>query len=297
MAGTCAGLLVFSAFVPSPAVDQGRIAAALGFAAALGLVGALDDLLDLGARIKLLIQVALSLVFALFVARIEIIPLTTTLSLPLGPVVGVLGTALWLVVVTNAVNFMDGSNGLAAGSTAIVLAAFSAAAFLKGDVALGAAAVISAVAAAGFLPWNFPKAKLFQGDAGALFSSFMVAALALIGAEPHAGGTVFVLFVPLALLPFLADVLLTLLERARARKPLLDAHSEHLYQRWLAAHGGSHVGLACRVFLVMAVFAGAALLLRNAGPTAQLIGFAVGVAVCGGGWAFQRRKLTSPKLD
>ena len=291
MAGTCAGLLGFVIFTPSPLADLDRIAAALGFASALGLVGALDDLLDLGARIKLLIQVVLSLVFALFVARIEAIALTSTLSLPLGPVIGVVGTTLWLVVVTNAVNFMDGSNGLAAGSTAIVLAAFSAAALLEGDTALGAAALISAVAAVGFLPWNFPKAKLFQGDAGALFSSFAVAALAVIGADKPANGAVFVLFVPLALLPFLADVLLTLLRRARERKALFDAHSEHLYQRWMAAHGGSHMGLAWRAFLIVTVFTSAALLLRNAGPAAQGLGFLVGVAVCVAGWIVQRRKL------
>ena len=197
----------------------------------LGLVGAWDDLFDLGARFKLLTQIVLSLLFAVFVARIEAIPLTSGLNLPLGAVVGVIGTALWLVVVINAVNFMDGANGLAPGAVAITLLAFALTAFQQGAPSYGGTAIVAALAAFGFLPWNFPKARLFQGDAGALFSGFLLAALAVIGAGPRGQGPVFLLFAPLALLPFLVDVLLTLLVRAKAKKRLFDAHSEHLYQR------------------------------------------------------------------
>ena len=293
IAGTSLGLLAFAALAPAPAplADLGRIAATLGFAAALGLVGGLDDLFDIGARAKLLIQAALSLAFAIFVARIEAIPLAPGAALPLGPIVGVIGTALWLVVATNAVNFMDGANGLAPGGIVIVLAALASAALLGGSPLLGAAALSTAFAGLGFLPWNFPRARLFQGDAGALFSSFMVAALAVIGAGPSGRGPAFVLFAPLALLPFLADVLLTLLDRARARKRLLDAHAEHLYQRWLARSGGSHVALALRTYLIMAVFAGAALALTGAGTLMQTLGFAAALIAAVVGWAILRRRV------
>jgi UDP-N-acetylmuramyl pentapeptide phosphotransferase/UDP-N-acetylglucosamine-1-phosphate transferase len=284
--------LVFARLAPKPLADLGQIAAALGFAGALGLVGGLDDLYDFGAKPKLLIQTLLSIAFAAYVARIEAIPLTAATSLPLGPVVGVLGTALWLVVTTNAVNFMDGANGLAAGSLAIALLALAAAGFAGGAPGLGGAALMAAVAGLGFLPWNFPKARLFQGDAGALFSSSVLGALAVIGAHASGRGPVFVLFAPVALLPFLADVLLTLLSRARAHKALLAAHSEHLYQRWLACHGGSHVKLAWRTYGLMGAFAGFGLSLTRAGPTAQLFGFVAATAAMVGLWIVLRRQVS-----
>ena len=289
IAGTALGLLTFAALAPAPQAELGKIAAAVGFAAVLGLIGALDDLFDLGAKLKLALQVALSLVFAAAVARIDAIVLTSDFRLPIGPIVGALGTALWLVVVTNAVNFMDGANGLASGAVAITLLAFSVAALAGGDPALAAAALVAALAGIGFMPWNFPKARLFQGDAGAVFSSFLLAALAVIGAGAGGRGPVYLQFAPLALMPFLADVLLTLLGRAREGKRLLDAHREHLYQRWLAHTGGSHLALAVRAYGVVGLYALAALGLLFAGPVLQIAGFFIGVAVAGAAWFRFRR--------
>lgn len=289
IAGTALGLLAFAVLAPAPLAELGKIAAALGFAALLGLIGALDDLFDLGARLKLALQIALSLIFAIAVAHIDAIALTRDFTLPIGPIVGVLGTALWLVVVTNAVNFMDGANGLASGAVVLTLAAFAAAALLGGDSALAAAALTAAMAGIGFMPWNFPKARLFQGDAGAVFSSFLLAALAVIGAGGGGHGPVYLQFAPLALMPFLADVLLTLLGRAREGKRLLDAHREHLYQRWLAHTGGSHLALAVRAYGVVGLYALAALGLLFAGPVLQIAGFFIGVAVAGAAWFRFRR--------
>jgi UDP-N-acetylmuramyl pentapeptide phosphotransferase/UDP-N-acetylglucosamine-1-phosphate transferase len=283
IAGAGAGLLVFAWASPSD-LAFAKIAASFGFAALLGLLGALDDHYDFGARPKFVAQTIMALVFAIFVARIEAIPLTPNAALPLGYALGVLGTALWLVVAVNAVNFMDGVNGLAAGGVAIILLAFGVAALAAGAGALGGAALIGAAALIGFLPWNFPEARLFQGDAGALFSSFLLAALAVVGAGEHGRGPVFVLFAPLALVPFLADVLLTLLARARARKALFDAHREHLYQRRLISAGGSHTKVAVAAWGATAVFAAAALALRNTPPGLQAAGVGVGVLIAVVSW-------------
>ncbi len=87
-------------------------------AGVMGLLGAIDDILDLRARLKLLIQLAVAAAFAIVVAHVDNLPLGA-FDLPLGHLLGSVGTILWLVVAVNAVNFMDGSNGLAAGSTAI----------------------------------------------------------------------------------------------------------------------------------------------------------------------------------
>ena len=290
IAGTSLGLWLFTALAPAPHSEVGKIAAAFGIAALLGLIGALDDLYDLGAKPKLLAQAILSLLFAVFVAHIEAIPIWGAQTLMLGPILGVIGTALWLVVATNAVNFMDGANGLAPGTVCIALIAFAYAGFHGGDHALGGAALMTAAATLGFLPWNFPKGRLFQGDAGALFSSFLLAALAVMGAGPSGRGPVFVFFVPLALMPLLTDVLLTLLSRAQAKKKLFDAHKEHLYQRWLSKNGGSHVALAWRAYAATALFAGGAIALLSESPALKVAGFLSGTVVAATVWAIFRRR-------
>ena len=286
MAGTAAGLIAWAALRGG----SGQIAASLGFSVLLGLFGALDDLYDIGAKWKLLVQLLISLGFAVFAARIEALPLAGGVALPLGPVVGLIGTMLWLLVATNAVNFMDGVNGLAAGSLALALAAFAAAAFGEGATELGVAALAAAVAGLGFLPWNFPKARLFQGDAGALFMSFLLASLAVFGASKRGSGPVFMLFAPLALLPLLTDVLLTLLRRARGGRRLLDAHKEHLYQRWFAAHARSHIGASLCMWALIAVCSLAAFALNRASPALQTGGFLAAVILMAMGWSFASRR-------
>lgn len=287
MAGTSIGLLVFALLARGDIVlGLASTAMTLGFAGTLGLFGALDDLIDLGAKGKLVAQAVIGLVFAIAVQRIEGLPVGFGLVLPLGAVVGALGTVLWLVVATNAVNFMDGANGLAVGSLSIVLAALGAAAFIQGEPAIAAAAVAGAAAQAGFLPWNLPGRKMFQGDAGALFSGFLAAGLAVAAAGP-----VSVYFVPMALTPFLVDVLLTLLVRARRGQSLYQAHRDHLYQLWLRATGRSHSALALRVWAVVAIYALAAVCCEAAPEGWRFPLYLAGVALAAAGWRVARRRL------
>ena len=90
---------------------------------------------------------------------------------------------------------------------------------------------------------------------GALFAAFLFAALCLAGAGPEGHGPVSLYFGPIALMPLLTDVLLTLLVRARRRKPLFSAHRDHLYQRWLRATGKGHLALAWRAGLIVTAYA------------------------------------------
>jgi UDP-N-acetylmuramyl pentapeptide phosphotransferase/UDP-N-acetylglucosamine-1-phosphate transferase len=291
LAAAALGLAVFGQLAPEGRTDLARVALAFGFAGALGLLGALDDLFDLGARPKLLLQAAASAVFAGLVARIETLPLGFGLAADLGVVAGVLGTGLWLVVATNAVNFMDGANGLAGGCVAIALAALGAAGLIHGQPAVGAAALVAAAAIAGFLPWNLPARRLFQGDVGALFTGFLVAALAVVGATAQPDRALSVYLVPFALTPFLTDVLLTLAVRARRGRSLFEAHRDHLYQLWLTRTGGSHAALALRAWVITALYAGAGLASEWAPEGTRPLLFAAGVAVCAAAWTAARRRL------
>lgn len=288
MGGVFAGLLMLDLDVSAP---TGRaVAWALAFAAVHGVIGALDDVFDLGAKAKLGAQIILALAFAALAAHPQTIALTDTFTVRLPDIAAVLGTALWLVVVINAVNFMDGSNGLVAGSMAIVAGGL---ALLFSGWGAGPAPMVLfclTLACLGFLPFNFPKAAVFQGDAGALFVGALLAAMAVIG--PAAEPARLSLWVgPIALAPFLTDVLLTLLARARRGEPLLQAHRDHLYQRWRLARGDRHADLAFRVWGIMGGFMLAAVAADYAAPTlATLIFlFSLGAAILG--WFVIDRRL------
>lgn len=244
LAATCLGTALASP-------PDGSTAAALACAGALGLYAALDDLRDLGAAPKLLAQILASAVFAGAVAAVTRLPLVDGFDLQLAWVVGAVGTALWLLVLGNAVNFMDGSDGLVAGSLVIAAAAVSALALIRSEPVIAAAAAALAAANLGFLPWNLGR-RLFQGDVGALFSSFSLGALGVLlaargGASPY--------LVPIATMPLLVDALGTLLLRIARREPVWRPHKQHLYQRWLTLEHGGHLTPAIRYWGAGAVCA------------------------------------------
>ena len=286
VAGSSAGLGLFAALAPAPVPGLVAVALVLGFAGGLGLLGALDDLVDLGAKGKLLAQAVIALLFAVAVTHIDALPIGGGIVLPLGLAVGALGTALWLVVATNAVNFMDGVDGLAVGSLAIALTVLGVAGLIQGETAVAGAAFAGAAAQLGFLPWNLPARRLFQGDAGALFSGFLVASLAVGAAE-----RVSLYLVPFALTPFLTDVLLTLAVRARRGPSLFEAHRDHLYQLWLRTTGQPHAALTLRVWAVVGAYALAGLASEFAPAGLRPPLFALGIVVAAVLWRMARRRL------
>jgi len=156
-----------------------------GFAALAGLSGAIDDVLDLPARARLLFQIVLCAGFASLypVHHLSFGPgLTVDVPLPLG----ILGGTAWLLLGLNAINFMDGSNGLAIGTQTlclIILAGFvlvfgASTMTMPGGLLL--VFICSAGGFAGFLPFNLPLGKVFQGDAGSLFGAALVTGGALV---------------------------------------------------------------------------------------------------------------------
>ena len=142
---------------------------------------------------------------------------------------GALATAGWILFVTNAMNFIDGLNGLAAGVSLI------AAGFLAGIAAyLGSwfayfAALLLIAGCAGFLPFNFPRARIFMGDVGSQFCGFVLAMLGVVAAR-FDGVELSFLLVPMLLAGVLSDVAFTLARRALAGERLTTPHRGHLYQ-------------------------------------------------------------------
>lgn len=210
------------------------LAAAVAFAALT--LGLFDDLNNLGARLKFGLMAVLSLCVSIFIARAQVFSIGGGLLLDTGVVFGVLGSALWVFTMANAVNFIDGANGLASGSMAVGLLGLALIAWVHDVPHAMALSLCGLGGLVGLLVWNFPNGKVFAGDAGALFTGVLAAAAGLVIVQD---GGVSPLVPPLLFFPVLADVLLTLAYRVRKGRPLLDAHRDHLYQVGLRA-GLSH---------------------------------------------------------
>ncbi|HZK72490.1 MAG TPA: glycosyl transferase [Clostridia bacterium] len=221
VAGVAAGILVLTFTVIPLARD---LAALLGGAAAMALLGAIDDRRSIPARYRLVVQAAVAVVVVILLGGVGRLPLPPPLDLPLGLLAAPLAV-LWLVTVTNFYNFMDGIDGLAGGQAVASCAGVVIAVWSVGAVEL---AIVLAAAALGFLLLNSPPARIFLGDVGSTSLGFAIAGLPLLAPEPGRPMAVFAVAVGLSL--FLLDPLETLFRLVRARRPIGVAHRAHSYQ-------------------------------------------------------------------
>ncbi|MBL8311143.1 MAG: polysaccharide biosynthesis protein [Burkholderiales bacterium] len=163
---------------------------------------------------------------------------TVTPQLELVAVIFLLFALIWSI---NLFNFMDGADGIAATAALVVAGALGVIAWrtLPSDARLPWYCFIVAGAALGFLPFNFPPARLFMGDGGSTLLGLMLAILSVMGAVEGAWPAT----IPIALLtPLWADATYTLIRRIAAGHSPFEAHRTHLYQR-LALSGLGHKGL------------------------------------------------------
>lgn len=197
--------------------------------AALGTLGWIDDHRPLPAGPRLAIQ---CLVAALAMGHAYPIPsllgLPALVMLPL--------TLIALVWLINLWNFMDGADGLASLQTVFSAALFAGWFQFAGHSDLAARALLVAAAAAGFLVWNRPPARIFLGDAGSLALGWAIGWLALAG---HVAGALPVAVAALFVAPFVIDATWTLLWRVAVGRRWYTAHRDHAYQRRMRA-GATH---------------------------------------------------------
>ncbi len=140
------------------------------------LVGLIDDVKHIPATWKLISQVLASCILILHGVRLSFLPSTWW-----GNAGEVLLTIIWVVGITNAVNFFDGMDGLATGLTAICSLSFFIVAQITGQQYLGFLTIALAGSCLGFLKFNFKPASIFLGDAGSTFLGFTLAGIAVMG--------------------------------------------------------------------------------------------------------------------
>ncbi len=217
------------------------------------LLGIVDDRYGLGAWPKLAIQLIAAGVAFMSGYSIDHVtePFTRTV-LTLSPVVAWLATTAWIVIVTNSINLIDGLDGLCTGVSAIIAATLTVIAFQGGAMAGVGLGVILFGALLGFLPFNFPPARMFLGDTGALFIGYVLSILAL---EGYARVTLITFLVPLlALAVPLLDTVLSIFRRLRTRAHIMQADKMHLHHRLLEEYEGSQQRAVLSIYFLTGCF-------------------------------------------
>lgn len=251
---------IVAAFAVAPAL--GELREAFRFSEVFGLLvggfvvlllGILDDHRDLSPPAKLAGQIFAGGVLFLSGVQMSFFWLPGVGVISLSPDIAAVLTIVWVLLLTNAVNYIDGLDGLAAGLAAIAgggLFIYSTrlpSEFLGPDPLAPLATAALAGACVGFLPHNFNPARIFMGDTGAMPLGFFLAGatISLIGrynGPGAAGGRLALplIFTPLVFLAVpLTNVALVTLRRLAARRPIFSADNEHIHDRLLRL-GHSH---------------------------------------------------------
>lgn len=241
------------------------------------LTGLLDDLKELSAKTKLTGQLLAAIVTVLGGIQIEFITLPFGDRIEFGYLAIPL-TILWIVGITNAINLIDGLDGLAAGVSSIALLTISGLAISMGNPLIALIGLILLGSTLGFLFYNFHPAKMFMGDTGALFLGYMISVLAVMGLFKNIA--IFSLIVPIIILgvPIL-DTVFAIVRRIVQNKPLSAPDKLHLHH-CLVKLGFSHRQTVIMIYAMSSLFSVAAIMFTRAtiwGSTFILIGLIVAI--------------------
>lgn len=235
------GLAIFLGFLSALLymyeIDS-RMVAVLTGAAIIVTLGFFDDIKPLPAKLKFLVQI----IAAVIVVRsgVRIIYVSNPLYFLTGGEYIQFGmwsyplTIIWIVGVTNAINLVDGLDGLAAGISVISAITLFVAAQTTGQPFAAFLASILAASALGFLPYNFNPAKIFMGDTGALFLGYMLSVISVLGVLK--GAAALSILVPIFAIGLpIYDTLFAMIRRTANGKSMIEADKGHLHHKLLDA--------------------------------------------------------------
>lgn len=265
------GLAIFLAFMVSTLIflkiDHEVQGILLG-AVIIVILGVLDDILTLKALPKFLVQILAAVVVVLHGCRIEFFmgyTLSPWLSYPV--------SVIWIVAITNAVNFIDGLDGLAAGVSAISAGAMLIVALIlvpDGNSAASAILLAAVVGGCiGFIPYNFNPAKIFMGDTGSTFLGFILSSISIYGLfKTYAIISFAVPFLVLGLPIF--DICFAVIRRVSHGQSPMHADRGHVHHR-LIDMGFSQKQAVAISYLLSAILGLTAVVLTNSGEVQTLI--------------------------
>ena len=263
------GLAIFLAFLLSTLVfadiDRQMQGVLLG-AIMIVVLGVMDDIMALKALPKLLVQIAAAGVAVYYGCRIQFLSNPNVFSDMTYVNLGWLSvpiTIVWIVAITNAVNFIDGLDGLAVGVSAISTASLIVIALMVAETNIAIGACL------GFIPYNFNPAKIFMGDTGATFLGYILATLSVTGLfKMYAIISFAVPFLILGVPIF--DICFAVLRRVAHGQSPMHADRGHIHHR-LIDMGFSQKQSVAIAYMLTAILGLAAVLLTSSGELKALI--------------------------
>ncbi|WP_279326140.1 MraY family glycosyltransferase [Bacillus sp. FJAT-47783] len=193
-------------------------------------------------------------------------------SIPVNVWVALIVSLFWIVGVTNAVNLIDGLDGLASGVSIIAAISIFVMALIIGDTNVAYLSLALIGASLGFLIFNFHPAKIFMGDTGSLLLGFLLSVLSIIGFKQV---TFITFIIPMVILAVpLTDTTIAIIRRKLQNKRIMDPDKNHLHHRLLDV-GFSHKQAVLFIYLISILFGASAILLYNANLFAAIIIFMV----------------------
>lgn len=286
LAGIAAAVLAWKALQ-----DRALMACLLG-ASVIAILGLIDDVRNSRAWPKFVIHIAVAAAAVLIGGLTTYVIALPFVAVPLG-LLALPFSILWIVGWINAYNFMDGVNGIAGLQALIAGVAMAALFWRHGDVGGAVVAIALAGGAAGFLPWNFPKARIFMGDVGSATLGFLFAVLVL-RATPRVG----IIAATLPLFPFLFDSSVTVVRRAlRGERFFSTPHRSHFYQRLMELTGShSAVTLTWGGLAVVSSIGGLAYVRANEGARLGIVALIIALHVAVAAAVTWREKIVARRL-
>jgi UDP-GlcNAc:undecaprenyl-phosphate GlcNAc-1-phosphate transferase len=227
------GLAIFMAFLVSLFFIEGCFVEMQGLVAGMTLIivlGIMDDKKSLNPFIKLFFQSLAAIIIinsGIFIDISNILGGRISgfeyLSYPL--------TFLWIVGVTNAINIVDGLDGLAAGLSTISALTVGVVSLIGGNEIVAAMAFALGAASLGFLPHNL-KSKIFMGDSGSMFLGFSLAVLSIVGSVKLAASFSFLVPFMILMVP-IVDTLFAIVRRVKNKTSIFMGDRRHIHHRLL----------------------------------------------------------------
>lgn len=226
------------------------------------ILGILDDKYQLSAKVKFFVQLAVAIMIVSTGLKMDFfsVPFLTE-RLELGWVAYPL-TVLWIVGITNAMNLIDGLDGLGAGLSVIGLSTIAVMALSGGKILILSLSLVVIGSTLGFLFYNFHPAKIFMGDTGSLFLGYVISVLSLLGL--YKSVTLFSIIIPIIILGVpIFDTTFAVIRRILNKQPISAPDKSHIHHR-LMAFGLSHRTAVIIIYLIGFIFSVSAILLKSA---------------------------------
>lgn len=270
------GLAIYGGFLCSILIfgqlDETMLCVLLG-AAIIVALGIFDDVLALGAKLKFVVQIVAAAI-PVCIGNLQIglftnlNPLSDTPFVHLG-ILAVPVTIIWIVGITNAVNLIDGLDGLAVGVSSIAAITMLAVALLTGNMPIAITMAALAGACIGFMPYNLNPAKIFMGDTGSTFLGYMLATVSIMGLfKFYAVISFAVPFLILGLPIF--DTANAIIRRVAAGRSPMSPDRGHVHHK-LIDMGFNQKQAVAVLYVISAILGLSAVVLTTSGPVKAML--------------------------